>query len=111
MTSSAFDCAFFGYQDLPDSIELNDRKLIPIKTLKLKYEGNSMSGGEFSVSCIKSMCDVLNIPLERPIKGLYCLEEKYCKFFDYLHHLYRDGLLCDFLYYRDLIPVYHNFVF
>ena len=34
MNNEVFDTAFFGYKNLPDSIELENRKLIPIKTLK-----------------------------------------------------------------------------
>lgn len=110
MTQTSFvDCAFFGYQDLPDSIELNDRKLIPIKSLKLKYERNSMSGGVFAVQNIRIMCRILNIPLQRPVKGLYCLEEKYSKFFDCAHRFYLDGIWKDIFYYRDLIDVYDQF--
>jgi hypothetical protein len=111
MNTPIFDSAFFGYSNLPDSLEIDDRKLIPIKTLKLKYEDHSMvsSCNLFSVSTIRTICQVLNIQLHRPVKGLYCLEEKYCKFFDYLYHLYVDGLIRDLYYYQDLIPVYDNF--
>jgi len=42
MNTNVFDSSFFGYTNLPDSIELENRKLIPVKALKLKYEDHSM---------------------------------------------------------------------
>jgi hypothetical protein len=101
MTESTFDCAFFGYQDLPESIELNDLKLIPIKTLKLKKG--------YLVNNIRMMCKVLGIPVQRPVKGLYCLEEKYCKFIEHAYRLLREGVWKDWLGYTDLIPVYNDY--
>jgi hypothetical protein len=63
--------------------------LIPVKALKLKYEDHSMvsSCNLFSVSSIKSICSFVGIELYRPVKGLYCVEESYVRFFDYLYQL------------------------
>lgn len=87
MNSNLFDASFFGYSNLPESIEVENLKLIPIKALKLKYEAHSMvsSCNSFSVSSIKTICNLLNIQLHRPVKGLYCIEESYSRFFDYLY--------------------------
>jgi hypothetical protein len=103
MTASLFDTSFFGYTDLPGSLELNDRKLVPVKFLKLKYEDNSMTGGFFSVWGIKSICNSLKIELHRPVKGLYCIEESYVRFFDHLHYLLTNGFISDGYKDRDLI--------
>ena len=111
MTTSTFDCAFFGYKDLPELIELNEYKLVPIKSLKVRYTGNSMysSTDLFSVSTIKDICEALGIKLHRPVKGLYCIEEKFCKFFDYLYR--NPNVIPDNtkLYLSHLIPIYHEF--
>ena len=61
MNTEIFDTAFFGYQNLPDLIELNDRKLIPIKTLK----GSAMF--------IRQISKFVGIQVYRPVKGLYCI--------------------------------------
>ena len=88
MNSEIFHPAFFGYQNLPDSIEFNDRKLIPIKALRLKYHGKSQSSGVFSVENIRSLCNLLGIELHRPVRGLYCIEDCYSNFFDRLYDFY-----------------------
>lgn len=89
MNNFIFDSSFFGYENLPDCIELESRKLIPIKALKLKYEDHSMvsSCNLFSVSTIKCICSFIGIQLYRPVKGLYCIEESYVPFFDFLYDL------------------------
>lgn len=92
MNTEIFDTAFFGYQNLPDSIELNDRKLIPIKTLK----GSAMF--------IRQICKFVGIQVYRPVKGLYCIEEQDRKFFDYLNHLNYS-----FWYKQDFINLYNSF--
>jgi len=90
-----FDTAFFGYSELPDSIELDDRKLIPIKTFQ--------HGAIFT----RSICKVVGIQLHRPVKGLYCIEENDCKFFDYLYQLKEDlNYWCE----KDFIQAYDNFL-
>ena len=87
-----FYSAFFGYKNLPGSIEVGNRKLIPVKSLCLKYHGtitNSyQSNREFCVSKIRRLCEFLEIQLHRPVKGLYCVEERYLKFFDALYQFY-----------------------
>jgi hypothetical protein len=88
MNSSIFHPAFFGYENLPDSIELDNHKLIPIKALRLKYQGKSQSKGAFCAENIRSLCNILSIELHRPVRGLYCIEEHYSKFFDYLYQFY-----------------------
>ena len=99
MNTSIFDSSFFGYNNLPDSIEIDDQKLIPIKGLKLRYEDHSMvsSCNLFSVSSIKSICSFLDIQLHRPVKGLYCVEESYVRFFDYLNQLRIDKIIGDYI--------------
>jgi hypothetical protein len=111
MNSNIFDSSFFGYSNLPDSIELDDRKLIPIKCLKLNYEANSMSTscGLFSVSKIKTICSFVGIELHRPVKGLYCIEESHTKFFDYLYQLRENNQLANFIRMRDIVELYHNY--
>ena len=112
MNTEIFDSSFFGYQNLPDSIELNDSKLIPIKVLKLRYEDHSMvsSCNLFSVSTIKSICTILGIELHRPVKGLYCIEENYVRFFDYLYQLRIDKMLSNYLRKDDLFNLFESFV-
>ena len=88
MNTEIFHPAFFGYNNLPDSIELENRKLIPVKALRLKYHGMSQSNGAFSVENIRTLCKILGIELHRPVRGLYCIEEHYLKFFDRLHQFF-----------------------
>jgi hypothetical protein len=88
MNTEIFHPAFFGYENLPDLIELDNRKLIPIKAIRLKYQGKSQSKGAFCAENIRSLCNILGIELYRPVRGLYCIEEHYSKFFDYLHQFY-----------------------
>jgi len=88
MNSSIFHPAFFGYKNLPDSIEIDQQKLIPIKALRLKYHGNSTSDGAFCVGNIRSLCNILSIELHRPVRGLYCIEECYSRFFEKLYQFY-----------------------
>jgi hypothetical protein len=83
-----FHPAFFGYKNLPDSIEIENCKLIPVKTLRLKYQGTSSSDGVFCVKNIRSLCKFLEIQLHRPVRGLYCIEERYLKFFNTLYQFY-----------------------
>ena len=83
-----FHPAFFGYNNLPDSIEIENCKLIPIKTLRLKYHGTDKSG-VFCVENIRSLCKFLEIQLHRPVRGFYCIEERYLKFFDSLYQFYK----------------------
>jgi len=111
MNTAIFDSSFFGYQNLPDSIELNDNKLIPIKVLKLRYEDHSMvsSCNLFSVSNIRSICAFLGIELHRPVKGLYCVEENYVRFFDYLYQLQIDKIIDRYLLKDDLFNLFQNF--
>lgn len=113
MNTNVFDSSFFGYTNLPDSIELENRKLIPVKALKLKYEDHSMvsSCNFFSVSSIRSICSFVGIELYRPVKGLYCVEESYVQFFDYLHQLLCDGLISQYFYRDDIKNIYHRFSF
>ena len=83
--------AFFGYTNLPDSIEIGNRKLIPVKSLCLKYHGtitNGLRNDNFSCGNIRTLCRELEIQLHRPIRGLYCVEERYLKFFDALYQLH-----------------------
>ena len=87
MTITSFsDSAFFGYDNLPNSIEFNGCKLIPFKSLKIKYEKNKMScdilGGAWTM---RLYCKMLGIQTYRPMKGLWCVEEKDSKFFDFLY--------------------------
>ena len=89
-----FDTAFFGYSELPDSIELDDRKLIPVKALRLKYHGTSQSNGAFSVENIRTLCKILGIELHRPVRGLYCIEEHYLKFFERLYQFLSKNVSC-----------------
>jgi hypothetical protein len=111
MNSNIFDSSFFGYSNVPDSIELDDRKLIPIKSLKLKYEDHSMaySGKLFSVSTIKTICWLTAIEVHRPIKGLYCVEEEDAKFFDYLYELRRTNVIHDYIDSDDIHRLYDVF--
>ncbi len=69
METSIFDSAFFGYKNLPDSVEVDGMKLIPIKKIK-----------RFSAEFIRNICKILNIQLHRPVKGLICIEEQYAHF-------------------------------
>lgn len=105
MNTEIFHSAFFGYENLPDSIELENRKLIPIKALKLRYEKNCMRSDHFGATCIRQICKIVGIQVHRPVKGLYCIEENDCKFFDYLHQL-KDRCW----YQRDYIHQYQNFL-
>jgi len=91
-----FDTAFFGYSELPDSIELENRKLIPIKTLNQ------------SACFIRSVCKIVGIQLHRPVKGLYCIEEDDFKFFDYIRKLQVND--CNYWYSKDYIQAYNNFL-
>lgn len=111
MNSNIFDSSFFGYSNVPDSIEFNEHKLIPIKSLKLKYEDHSMSSScnLFSVSKIKTICSIIGIQLYRPVKGLYCIEESYTKFFDYLHQLRKDSMISDYIHMNEIANLYHNY--
>ena len=106
MTTAPFDVSFFGYTDLPSSLQFDDQqKLIPVKSLKLKYEKNSMNSScdLFSVPNIRWICTFLGIQLHRPVKGLYCIEESYVRFFDHLHYLLTNGFISDGYKDRDLI--------
>lgn len=69
METTIFDSAFFGYKNLPDSVEVDGMKLIPIKTIQ-----------RFSAGLIRNICKIVNIPIHRPVKGLICIEEKYAQF-------------------------------
>jgi hypothetical protein len=111
MNTAIFDSSFFGYKNLPDSIELNDNKLIPIKVLKLRYEDHSMvsSCNLFSVSTIKSICTILGIELHRPVKGLYCIGENYVRFFDYLYQLQIDKMINSYFRKDDLLDLFQGF--
>jgi len=111
MNSNIFDSSFFGYSNLPDSIELDDRKLIPVKSLKLRYEDHSMvfSGNLFSVSTIKSICSMIGIELHRPVKGLYCIEEQDCKFFDYLYELRRDHVINNYVFQNEIVNLFNKY--
>jgi hypothetical protein len=96
MITSTFDVSFFGYKDLPSSLQFDDQQnLIPVKYLKLKYEKNSMNSScdLFSVSNIRHICTFLGIELHRPVKGLYCIEESYVRFFDHLNYLRTNGFI------------------
>ena len=62
--------------------------MIPIKALRLKYQGTSSSDGTFCVQNIRSLCKFLEISLHRPVRGLYCIEESYLKFFNTLYQFY-----------------------
>ena len=66
------------------------------------------SGNLFSVSTIKSICSNIGIELYRPVKGLYCIEECYCKFFDYLYQLRRDHVINDYTHYGELVNLFNN---
>ncbi len=111
MNTSIIDSAFFGYNNLPDSIEIDDQKLIPIKALKLRYEENSMvsSCNLFSVSTIKSICTFLGIKLHRPVKGLYCVEDSYVRFFDYLYQLRIDKIISDYICRDEINNLFESF--
>jgi len=76
MTTAIFDSAFFGYSNLPDLIEVNDQKLIPIKTLKVFQKGTHF---------VQYACKVLKIQIHRPVKGLLCVEDQYAQVLEYLH--------------------------
>ncbi len=92
INNEIFYPAFFGYENLPNSIEVKGCKLIPVKSLCLKYHGtitnSSQSNGQFCVGNIRSLCNSLEIHLHRPVRGLYCIEERYLKFFDALYQFY-----------------------
>jgi hypothetical protein len=88
LNNEIFHLAFFGYKNLPNSIEIENRKLIPVKALRLKYQGASNSDGAFCVKNIRALCKFLEIQLHRPVRGLYCIEEHYLKFFDALYQFY-----------------------
>jgi hypothetical protein len=111
INSNIFDSAFFGYSDLPELIEIGQFKLIPIKSMKLKYENHSMvySGNLFSVSNIKRICNFIGIQLYRPVKGLYCVEERYYKFFDYLYQLRLDRVISDYTDPKQVASLFYNF--
>ncbi len=81
MNTAIFDSAFFGYQNLPNSIELNDRKLIPIKTLNVFKRGTHF---------VQYACKLLKIQIHRPVKGLLCVEDHYARVLEYLHLTYRN---------------------
>jgi hypothetical protein len=108
METSIFQTAFFGYKNLLEyektviGFSLKDKRLIPIKKLKLEKG--------YSVNEIRTICRVLDIPVHRPVPGLYCLEEKYCKFIDHAYHLFREGFWKDNHYYADLMPFYKDFM-
>lgn len=76
MTTAIFDSAFFGYSNLPDLIEVNDQKLIPIKTLNVFQRGTHF---------VQYACKVLKIDIHRPVKGLLCVEDQYAQVLEYLH--------------------------
>jgi len=88
LDNEIFHPAFFGYENLPNSIEIENRKLIPVKALRLKYQGTSNSDGAFCVKNIRALCKFLKIQLHRPVRGLYCIEERYQKFFNTLYQFY-----------------------
>ena len=79
MNTAIFDSAFFGYQNLPDSIELDGSKLIPIKTLNIFKKGTHF---------VQYACKVLKIQIHRPIKGLLCVEDQYAQVLEYLYMNY-----------------------
>jgi len=86
MDTNIFESAFFGWKNLPNMIEYQEKKLIPLKTLKLKNGGNATHhDGLFSVSEMKSICKKVGITVYRPIVGLYCISKDDCDFFSYLH--------------------------
>lgn len=82
MNAAIFESAFFGYQNLPDSIELNDRKLIPIKTLNVFQRGTHF---------VQYACKLLKIEIHRPVKGLLCVEDQYAQVLEYLYQNYVPG--------------------
>ena len=82
MNTAIFDSAFFGYQNLPNSIEVNDRKLIPIKTLNVFKRGTHF---------VQYACKFLKIEIHRPVKGLLCVEDQYAQVLEYLHQNYVPG--------------------
>jgi hypothetical protein len=88
MNTEIFHPAFFGYSNLPDSIEFNGQKLVPIKAIRVKYQGKSQSSGAFNIENIRCLCDFLEIELHRPVRGLYCIEECYANFFEQLYNFY-----------------------
>ena len=92
INNEIFYPAFFGYENLPNSIEVKGCKLIPVKSLCLKYHGtitnSSQSNSQFCVGNIRSLCNSLEIHLHRPVRGLYCIEERYQKFFNTLYQFY-----------------------
>jgi len=82
MNTAIFESAFFGYSNLPDSIELNDRKLIPIKTLNVFQRGTHF---------VQYACKLLKIEIHRPVKGLLCVEDQCAQVLEYLHQNYVPG--------------------
>lgn len=86
MTTNIFNSAFFGWKDLPNLIEYQGKKLIPLKALKLKNGGNATyQSGLFDVSSMRRICEMVGITLYRPVLGLYCISDNECNFFSYLH--------------------------
>ena len=83
-----FDTAFFGYSDLPDCIEIEGKSYVPLKAIRVKYHGTHPKETPFDVENLKMICKVLGINIYRPVKGLYCVEKLYAKFFDVLHQFY-----------------------
>ena len=83
-----FDTAFFGYSDLPDCIELEGKSYVPLKAIRVKYHGTRSKETPFDIENLKALCKVLGIHIYRPVKGLYCIEQFYAKFFDVLHKFY-----------------------
>ena len=82
MNNVIFDSAFFGYSNLPTSIEVDNRKLVPIKTLNLFSKGTHF---------VQYACKLLKIKIYRPVKGLLCVEEQYVQVLDYLYENYVPG--------------------
>ena len=106
MDTNIFESAFFGWKNLPTMIEYQGRKLIPLKTLKLKNGGKpTHHNGLFSVSEMRRICERVGITLYRPTLGLYCISEDECSFFSYLHK----SLGCKWWIEENLISYYHNF--
>ena len=85
-----FDTAFFGYSDLPDCIEIEGKSYVPLKAIRLKYHGTRSKETPFDVVNLRTICKVLGIGIYRPIKGLYCVDKLYSKFFDTLHQFYEE---------------------
>jgi hypothetical protein len=81
MNPAIFDSAFFGYSNLPNLIEVNDQKLIPIKTLNVFQRGTHF---------VQYVCKVLKIDIHRPVKGLLCVGDQYAQVLEYIHLNYSD---------------------